>query len=316
MTKKIIIDTDPGIDDAMAILLALKSPELELVGLTTIFGNVHTDLATENALRLIELAGRADIPVAHGTDSPLIIPLAGVANQVHGRDGLGNKFLPPPQGKAVDKRAAEFIIETILNDPNQVTLVAIGPLTNLALALALEPAIADRVAEVVIMGGAALVNGNVTPAAEANIHKDPHAADIVFTAGWPLTMVGLDATEKGLMTDDYLISLKESGVGITEFIYEISRFYVAYHQQYELVGMYPHDPLAVAYAVDPTLFTTLRGPIRVVTEGIAAGQTLLDRRQRWRHATAWTDKPPTTVCVDVDFERFLSLFKNRMTASD
>jgi purine nucleosidase len=314
MPKKIIIDTDPGVDDAMAILLALKSPELAVVGLTTIFGNVYTPLATENALRLVEFAGRPDIPVAPGAELPLIVPLEAVAEFVHGRDGLGNVNLPPPQGRAIDRPAAQFIVEMVMSHPGEITLIPIGPLTNLALAVALEPRLAENVAEVVIMGGAALVSGNVTPAAEANIIHDPHAADVVFTAGWPVTMVGLDVTMPTIMTDDYLAALKASATPTAEFIYAISRFYRDFHYAvYGLMGMHTHDPSAIAYALDPTLFTTTRGPVRVVTEGITSGQTFLDRRQNWRKPNAWTNQPAVNVCLEVDSERLLALYKERIT---
>ncbi len=310
MPKKIIIDTDPGIDDAMAILFALKSSALEVVGLTTIHGNVHTDLATQNALRLVEFAGQPDIPVAHGAELPLIVPLDSVADFVHGPDGFGNTNQPAPQGEAVDKTAAQFIVELVMANPGQITLVPIGPLTNIALALALEPRLVEHVAEIVVMGGAANVNGNINPAAEANIYHDPHAADIVFTAGWPLTMVGLDVTLKTIMTNDYLVSLKANGSKIGTFIYDISRFYLDFHNQaYNLNGIHTHDPSAIAYIIDPRLFTTQAAPIRVVTEGIVMGKTFMDQRQHWPQPNPWSNISATNVCIDVDSERLLTLYK-------
>lgn len=315
MPKKIIIDTDPGIDDAMAILFALKSPEIEVVGLTTIFGNVHLPLATQNALRVVELAGRPAVPVAHGVEVPFCVPLGPMADFVHGRDGLGNVNLPLPTGRAMDRPAAQFIVETVMANPGQITLVAIGPLTNLALALKLEPRLAEKVAGVVLMGGAAAVNGNVTPAAEANIINDPHAADIVFTAGWSLTMVGLDVTLQTVMDEAYIAALKASGSEIGEFIYRISRFYQDFHHRtYGLEGMHTHDPSAIAYVIDPTLFATVRGPVRVVTEGMAIGQTLLDQHQKWQEPNEWSNKPPVNVCVRVDSERLLNLYRQRIIA--
>lgn len=315
MPKKIIIDTDPGVDDAMAILLALKSPEIELVGLTSIYGNVYTNLATQNALRLAEFAGRPDIPVAHGAEKPLVVPLDSVADFVHGDDGLGNINMPPPQGRPVDRSAAQFIVETVMAHPGEITLVPIGPLTNLALALALEPRLAQNVAGVVVMGGAVTVSGNVTPAAEANIINDPHAADAVFTAPWPVTMVGLDVTMQTIMTDDYMLTLKASGSPTADFIYTISRFYRDFHfDTHSLAGMHTHDPSAIAYVLDPGLFTTVRGPIRVVTEGLAIGQTLMDRHQNWRQPNPWTDQPAVNVCLGVDSERLLELYRERITA--
>ena len=314
MPKQIIIDTDPGIDDAMAILFALRSPDLEVVGLTTIFGNVRTDLATENALRLVELSGRPEIPVARGAEKPLVLPLENVADFVHGADGLGNTNLPSPGGQAVAVPAARFIADTVMANPGQVTLVPIGPLTNIALALALEPRIVENVAEVVIMGGAATVNGNVNPAAEANIYMDPHAADLVFRADWPLTMVGLDVTMKVIMSDEYLAALSSGGSTVGEFIYRISRFYLEFHgQAYGIQGAHTHDPSAIAYVIDPTLFETRSGPVRVVTEGIAMGQTVMDQRGQWPEAHPWTDIPAANVCLDVDSERLLKVYKRRIT---
>jgi inosine-uridine nucleoside N-ribohydrolase len=199
--------------------------------------------------------------------------------------------------------------------PGQITLVPIGPLTNLALALALEPRLPEKVIEVVLMGGAATVNGNVNPAAEANIIKDPHAADMVFNAGWPVTMVGLDVTLQTVMTDDYLASLKASGSATAEFVYDISRFYRNFHHGlFGLAGVHTHDPSAIAYVIDPTLFTVERGPIRVITEGLAAGQTLFDRRQQWHEPNVWSDKPAVNVCLGVDSERLLALYRERITA--
>ncbi len=314
MTKKIIIDTDPGVDDSMAILFAFHSPELEVIGLTTIFGNVYTDLATQNALRLVEFAGQPEVPVAHGSDLPLVVPIDYVADFVHGTDGLGNTNQPAPQGKAVDIPAAQFIVEMIMANPGEITLVPVGPLTNIALALALEPRIAENVAEVVVMGGAATVNGNVNPAAEANIIHDPHAADVVFGAPWPVTMVGLDVTMKTMMTDPYLESLKPSRTG--QFIYDISRFYKKFHDEYhDIGGIHTHDPSAIAYVIDPTLFTTEQGAIRVPTEGVATGLTLMDRRKHWGSENAWGGRPEVNVCLDVDSERLRALYKERILSA-
>jgi inosine-uridine nucleoside N-ribohydrolase len=312
MTKKIIIDTDPGIDDAMAILFALASPELDVIGLTTIFGNVHTEQATQNALRLLEFAGRGDIPVAHGAEMPLCGELDGVADFIHGANGLGDVPHDDPQGKRHDRYAAQFIVDTVMAHPGEVTLLPIGPLTNIALALAIEPAIVHNVAEVVIMGGAATVSGNVNPAAEANIHSDPHAADRVFTAAWPLlTMVGLDVTAQVIMDEAYFHSLAASRTGA--YIEAISRYYLDFYERSNGLRMcHTHDPSAIAYVIDPTLFRSRVGPIRVVTEGVGRGLTIWDRRQHWHSPNAWTDRPAVNVCLEVDAERLLALYKERI----
>jgi inosine-uridine nucleoside N-ribohydrolase len=209
--KRLIIDTDPGVDDAMAILFALQSPEIQLEALTTVFGNGGVKQTTANALRVLELAQRPDIPVVPGATTPLLRPYRGQGYRVHGRDGLGDTNLPLPRTHAQARRAAEYLISRIMDEPGQLTLVAVGPLTNLALAVRLEADIAQNVQEVVIMGGAATVPGNASPLAEANIHNDPEAAKIVFHAGWPLTMVGLDVTCKTIMTSAYLARLREAG---------------------------------------------------------------------------------------------------------
>lgn len=313
MPHKIIIDTDPGIDDAMAILFALLSPELDVVGLTTIFGNVHTELATRNALRLLEFAGRPEIPVAHGADRPLNMPLLGVADFVHGANGLGEVALPEPAAQPDSRSAAQFIIDTVMARPGEITLVPVGPLTNIALALALEPRIAQNVREVVVMGGAATVNGNVTPGAEANIWNDPHAADRVMTAGWPLTMVGLDVTEKTTMTVTYFTGLRASRTGA--FLADISKFYLDFHfPSLKEYACHTHDPSAIAYLVDPSLFTVSSGPMRVVPEGMARGQTMWDRRQDWYGETPWSGQPPVQVALDVDSARLLALYRERILA--
>jgi uridine nucleosidase len=311
--KKVIIDTDPGVDDAMAIILAFQSPDVEVVGLTTTFGNVHTPLATQNALRLTELAGYPDVPVAHGAELPLVVSLDSVADFVHGVDGLGNSNLVVAPGQPIEQPAAQFIVEMIMAYPGEITLVPIGPLTNLALALALEPRIVENVAEVVLMGGAVAVNGNVNPAAEANIYHDPHAADVVFSAGWSLTMVGLDVTMQVIMTDDYLGAFERSDLPIAQFLYKISRFYRDFHyENYGISGIHTHDPSAIAYVLDPSLFTTISGPVRVATDGIAIGQTVMDRRRRWLNQNPWTERAPVNVCVDIDAERLLALYKSRI----
>lgn len=311
MPRKIIIDTDPGVDDAMAILFALQSPELNVVGLTTVFGNVEVDLATANALRLVEFAGRSEIPVARGAEKPLELPFAGPADFVHGQDGLGNTNLAAPAGRAVDATAAEFIVETVMANPGEITLVPIGPLTNIALALELEPRIAGAVAEVVLMGGAATVNGNVNPAAEANFYNDPHAADRVFLADWEVAMVGLDVTVEVLMDEPYLDSLRSSAAG--DFIYRISRFYHAFHQRvHGISALHTHDPSAIAYLIDRSLFAFERGPIRVAIEGVARGHVIWDCRADWPSENDWTGLRAANVCVRVDSQQMLALFKERI----
>ncbi len=311
MPRKIIIDTDPGVDDTMAIFFALCSPELDLIGLTTIFGNVHTQLATKNALRLLEIAGRPDIPVAHGAENMLTGPFEGPVPFVHGSDGQGDIFLPDPAGNPIDITAAQFIVEQVKAAPGEVTLVPVGPLTNIALALRLEPRIADWVDEVVLMGGNALVPGNASPAAEANIRNDPEAADLVFGADWQVTMVGLDVTLRVHMTAEHIADYATHNNPMSQHITRVLPHYRRYFESnYDAKGIFVHDSSAIAYLLDPTLFTTRRWPLRVSTQGLSRGKT-------WpatggRILPAWENRPLVNVCVDVDGEAVVELEAERL----
>ena len=311
MPKKIIIDTDPGVDDTMAIFFALCSPELEVVGLTTIFGNVHTALGTKNALRLLEIAGREDIPVAHGADDALTQPFEGPVPFVHGADGQGDINLPDPAGKAVDISAAQFIVEQVRANPGAITLVPVGPLTNIALALRLEPRIAEWVDEVVLMGGNALVPGNASPAGEANIRNDPEAADLVFGADWQVTMVGLDVTLRVHMKPEHIAEYATHGNPMSDHITRTLPHYRDYFESnYEAKGIFVHDSSAIAYVIDPSLFTVRRWPIRVGTQGLGRGKT-------WPGTgghilPAWEGRPLVNVCVGVEGERLVALEAERL----
>lgn len=309
MPRKILIDTDPGIDDAMAIYLALRSPELDLVGLTTVFGNAPVEICTRNALALLEIAERPEIPVARGAACALVRPPHPAPVEVHGADGLGNVDLPAPAGAPLPIPAAQFIVETILAHPGEVTLAPIGPLTNLALAARLEPRIVDLVDEVVLMGGAAFVPGNVNPVAEANIWNDPEAAGIVFGAGWKVTMVGLDVTHQAAMDAAYLSRLEACENPLTKLIGRIAPFYQHAHEWlYDMHGaIHTHDPSVIARLIDPSIFRTQSLPIYVETAGRCAGQTIPDP------ARQWGDAPLADVCVAVDAPRLLELYWQRMT---
>jgi purine nucleosidase len=309
MPAKILIDTDPGVDDSMAILMALRSPELQVVGLTSVFGNTDSDIAAQNALRLVELEGHASIPVAQGASIPLVMPPRSHGKLVHGANGMGGAELAAPRGKLVDKPAAQFIVETILAQPGEITLLPIGPLTNVALALRLEPRIVTLVKQVVIMGGAATVPGNASPVAEANIFNDPEAARIVFGAGWNLTMVGLDVTHKTIMSGTFLRELVRVKNPATDLIRRIVPFYQAFFASFGGFGdgIPTHDPSAVAYLIDPSLFRVERMPVLVETQGHCAGQTAPDRRRQWQNV------PEVNVSLDVDSVRLLELFRERIT---
>ena len=320
MRRKVIIDTDPGIDDAMAVHLALKSPQFDILGLTTIFGNAEVNQATTNALRLLELAGRTDIPVARGESKPLQGPFLGPASEVHGEDGQGNTWWPAPQTAPLEATAAEFLIEQTYLARGAVTLVAIGPLTNLALALDLEPDFAQRVEEVVLMGGNALGPGNATPAAEANIFSDPDAADLVLGADWPVTMIGLDVTHKVLVGKDTLARYATLEDPLARYIAEIVPHYLAFYwQTYKFRGIFVHDFTAIAYLLAPELFSTQSWPVRVDrSEGIGRGKTwpwLGNTDQLDTPALQpWKNRPLVKVCTDVRGDGVIELMMARLQA--
>ncbi|XP_042521244.1 uridine nucleosidase 1-like isoform X3 [Macadamia integrifolia] len=223
--EKIIIDTDPGIDDSMAILMAFQTPEVEVLGLTTIFGNVSTEGATRNALLLSEIAGCPGIPVAEGSSEPLKGGKPCVADFVHGSDGLGNVFLPPPKEKKIEKSASEFLVDKVLEYPGEVSILALGPLTNLALAIKKDSSFASKVKRLVVLGGAFFAMGNVNPAAEANIYGDPEAADIVLTSGANIVVVGINITTQVVLTDEDLPEIKDSKGKQAQFLGELCKFY-------------------------------------------------------------------------------------------
>lgn len=308
MAHKIIIDTDPGIDDAMAILTALHSPELEVVGLTSVFGNASGAATAQNALRLVELEGKDSIPVARGSDHPLVLPLEQLGTSVHGEDGMGNTNPPPPRGKLLDVTAAQFIVETVLANPGEITLVPVGPLTNIALALHLEPRIAQLVRGVALMGGAAFTPGNISPVAEANIYHDPHAAAAVFGAGWPLVMVGLDVTTRVVMTKAYLEEILRVDTPAANLMRAILPCYQAFHDYFYGMGgnIHTHDPSVIAYLVCPEWFETTEVPVFVELEGRCIGQTVADLHRQWGN------QPLTRVCTGVNAGGVLDLLRERM----
>jgi purine nucleosidase len=253
--RPIIIDTDPGQDDAIAILLALASPELDVLAITTVAGNVPQPLVTDNSLRLLELAGRTDIPVFQGCERPLLRPLY-TAEYVHGPTGVDGATLPEPTVAREPGHAVDLIIEACLDagdDP--VTLCPLGPLTNIGMAIAKEPAIISKIHEIVWMGGAFEEPGNTTRLAEFNAYVDPHAAHIVFTSGIPLTIVPLDVTHKALMTPDHIERLDAFGTAVPTAAAGMIRFYEQYDiDKYDIPGAPLHDPCVIAYLIDPTLF--------------------------------------------------------------
>ena len=312
--QKIIIDCDPGIDDAIAIILAMEYSKFEILGITTVFGNATVEQATENALKLVELSGK-NIPVHKGAERPLVIPLNNPPDFVHGTDGFGNTNQAKSSLQVASASAADFIVQTINGNPGEITILAIGRLTNLARALALDPGIAANIKDVVLMGGALHVPGNVTPVAEANISGDPHAADRVFRASWPVTMIGLDVTTKLIMNDKILDAVRRDSARYGDFIYDISRFYLNFHVSQEGLdgGFYVHDPSAVMYLISPSTFRTKKGPVRVITTGIGIGQTIIATNAHHLELEAWKDQPFVSVAIEVDEAVFFEDYRRVMT---
>lgn len=270
----IIIDTDPGIDDAMAILYAIADPAVDLIGLTTVFGNTSEATATLNALALLELAG-SDVPVAAGAAVPLVQAPHPHPDFVHGVDGLGGVPLPAPSRQADPRPAPVFIAEEIMARPGEVTLIPVGPLTNIARALDYAPEIARQVAQVVIMGGAVRTTGNVNAHAEANIWQDPHAAAAVFAADWPMTLVGLDVTEATICTPADLAPMVAPSPRCGAFMTKAAEFYFRFHKDSEGIdGCHLHDPSAIIAALEPDLFETVSAPLSVTLDGEEAGRTV------------------------------------------
>ena len=296
--QKIIIDTDPGIDDAMAIFYACLHPQIDLVGMTSVFGNVTLEIATRNALVLAELADQ-EIPVAKGAQKPLIQEPNGVSAHVHGAEGFGRMSARTSKGQAVAESAAAFICRMIHENPGEIILCPIGPLTNIALALQLDPSIATKVKSVVIMGGG-IKKGNVTDFAEANIWNDPHAADQVFAADWDLVMVGLDVTHQvSCDRADFARTTKAAPV-LGGFLAEATEFYLDFYEgHYGKPECHMHDPTAVIAITDPQLFRIENHALEVIVEGERAGQTTL---------TAKSGRRPVRVCMGVDGAAVKELF--------
>ncbi|PKA55948.1 putative uridine nucleosidase 2 [Apostasia shenzhenica] len=313
--KKIIIDTDPGVDDAMAIFIALRSPEVEVIGLTTIYGNVYTTLATRNALHLLEVAERTDIPVAEGSHVTLMkATKLRIAEFVHGTDGLGNQYFPPPTGKAIDQSAAAFLVDKSNQYPGKITVVALGPLTNIAMAIELDPTFPEKIGQIVILGGAFFVNGNVNPAAEANIFGDPDAADVVFTSGADILTVGINVTHQVLFTDADLDKLAQCRGKIAQYLCKILGVYFSYHHDaYSIKGVFLHDPTTFLAAVNPSLLTYTEGVVRVQKCGITRGLTMFDdAKKRYGEISEWYDKPKVKVAVTVDAPEVMKMVMDRL----
>ena len=307
--RPIIIDCDPGQDDAVALLLALASPgDLDVLGITCVAGNVPLDLTQANARRIRELAGRTDIPVYAGCPRPMLRPLV-TAEAVHGRTGLDGCDLPPPSMKLADGHAVDFIVRTCMAAGRDgVTLCPTGPLTNIAQAIVQEPRILPNIREIVLMGGAAMISGNTTPSAEFNIYVDPHAAHVVFECGRPIVMLPLDVTHKALTTAERLAAIRAIGTPVGDAVGGMLEFYDRHDiERYGMPGGPLHDPCVIAWLLRPELFGGRRARVRIETRSeLTMGRTVVD----W-----WgiEDAEPNALVIDeIDADGFYALLTERL----
>ncbi|RWA99981.1 nucleoside hydrolase [Mesorhizobium sp.] len=307
-SRKIIIDTDPGQDDAVAILLALGSAELEIVGMTAVAGNVPLRLTEKNARKICELASRPDIKVYAGAIRPLARELV-TAEEVHGETGLNGPQLPEPTMELQAQYAVDFIVETLMKEESgTITLCALGPLTNIALALIREPNIAPRIKEIVLMGGGFFEGGNVTPTSEFNIYVDPHAADVVFKSGIPIVMMPLDVTHKALTTAKRTQAYRKLGTRVGTATAEMLEFFERFDEEkYGTDGGPLHDPCVIAYLLKPELFRGRNCNVAVETASeLTMGMTVID----WWGVT----KRPSNAMVmrDIDHDALFALLLERL----
>lgn len=307
-THSLIIDTDPGQDDAVAILLALASPEINLLGITTVAGNVPLALTQENARKICDLAGRTDMQVFAGLDRPLVRPLV-TAEHVHGRTGLDGPVLPDPETPLQEQHAVDYIIDTLRREPaGSVTLAPIGPLSNIAMAMQRAPDIIPRIRQIILMGGAYFEVGNITPAAEFNIYVDPHAAQVVFASGVPVIMMPLDVTHKALTRTDRVAALRaignRTGVAVAEMLEFFERFDEA---KYGSDGGPLHDPCTVAWMIAPDIFNGRPCNVEIETASpLTMGMTVVD----WWQVSS---RPHNALVIgDLDADRFFELITERL----
>jgi inosine-uridine nucleoside N-ribohydrolase len=320
-STKVIIDTDPGTDDAIALMLAVNSPELDIQAITVVPGNVTAAQGLENALKMVSLAGRCDIPVAGGAQHPLFQKLI-TAEFWHGANGLANVELPPSKCKADPRFGPDLIIQLVRDHPHEITLLPIGPLTNIALAVEKDPGIVPLVKQVILMGGS-ISGGNVNAAAEANIYNDPEAAQIVFQAGWPIVMDGLEVGNRTLFTQADVDRLKQTHGPMNDFMAQVTQFLVTLSAKFGDQGSPMYDPTAIGIAIDRSLVQTTPMQVEVETRGLyTRGETVANRRNEIENNVLHGDryiiegltpvKPNVDVCTGVDGQRFKDLFISRL----
>lgn len=315
MKKRLLVDCDTGIDDSIAILCALKSKDVVVDGITTMFGNVSMEQATENTLRIIALANPGyDVPVAMGAKKPLVREARASVERVHGKNGIGNVDLPPAKQQPIDEGAADFIVRMANENPGELILVTLGRLTNLALAWQKDPSIAYKLQSVVVMGGSYHGQGNVTPVSEANIWGDPEAADMVFRAGFRLTLVGLNVTTVARLYLSDFVAMEErcseKDKSVVRFVRQALRHYMNYHWlTANLIDeCYVHDPLAMVIALNPSLATLTPRKVTVdCSDGDLRGMIVADHRPvpAYEHREIF-------ICTDVEYEEAMALLKTTL----
>lgn len=315
--KRVLLDCDTGVDDSLAVLLAMRSPELSVEAITTVGGNTHVDHAARNTLLTLELLGSDDLPpVAKGEAGPLERPLF-TAPEVHGGDGLGgvtrilepdgSRRYPDPRPGLDPRHGVDLLLDTIGRFPDELTLIATGPLTNVARAIIRNPARMRRLREILIMGGVFRAYGNTTPVSEFNIFVDPHAAQLVFDFEVPAALVPLDVTEQVCLMRSEVDAVEVEG-RLARFVRDVTHEYTEYHTRHDgFEGCYLHDPITVALAIDPTLLESVEAHVQVETAGdVALGQTVADLRP------GRSTRTNARVCTGIDVERFLALFRDRV----
>jgi purine nucleosidase len=303
--RKVIIDCDPGIDDSLALLLALKSPELEVVGITVVCGNVPTKQGVENTLKVLELTNSLHVPVYFGEENPLVRELV-TAQDTHGEDGVGECFFPNVHNGIVKESAVDFIVNSLKVE--SLSIIALGPLTNIAKALMKDKEAFANLDEIVSMGGSFRSHGNCSPVAEFNYWVDPHSADYVFkNLKKQIHMVGLDVTRKIVLTPNILELITRLGGDISKYIVDITKFYVDFHWKQEgIIGCVINDPLAVAYFIDRSICSGFSSYTEVVKEGIAIGQSIVDVENFWK-------KDHNSIILnEVDKFKFMQMFLSRV----
>jgi inosine-uridine nucleoside N-ribohydrolase len=311
--KKVIIDCDPGVDDAMALVLALHSPTIQIVGITITTSDINISQRTKNALRIVELSGK-NIPVFQGALNPLVVdPIPAGKDVIHGDDQLGNNNQPEPKIFVQKKTAAQFIVDIAKENPGQITILAQARLTNLADAIRLDSNVVKNIKDVVVVAGTFKSPGLISPVAEPNIWFDPHAADMVFTASWKVTMLPLDVTMKLSINDSLLQRIKNINPKYGSFIYSITRLTRDFHVNvFHADGIICIDAAGILCLIDPSLFKFNKAPVRVVTEGLARGQTIMPAYEFQFGQQAWVDKPSASIAFEVDIQRFLKDYEQIM----